>query len=125
MKPTHSRAKGKASFALRLVCAFTVVCAIFAHRAIYASENELPAYTLPDGTTLAHCLGGSDGERQKTLSPIGCEFCRLANAVLLPSPAAVARACLTDSSAVGRKCDELQLDAWFILPGAPPTGPPA
>jgi hypothetical protein len=57
----------------------------FAHRTpVFATDTRSVAYSLPDGSYADLCVAG---QGQKHAGPaLDCEACRLAGAVLLPTP---------------------------------------
>lgn len=71
---------------LRIVCAMVFLSVGFAHRtpAAIAADVQSVVYSLPDGTFADLCIADRG---QKHANPAGdCEACRLAGAVILPSP---------------------------------------
>jgi hypothetical protein len=71
---------------VRITCALALLLVAFAHRpmAFAAVSFDVSAYTLPDGTIPDLCIPGNAGTGE--VHPTGCEFCRLAGAVILPEP---------------------------------------
>ncbi|MBD9650275.1 hypothetical protein JVX98_31830 (plasmid) [Ensifer sp. PDNC004] len=81
-------------WAVRILCALALLLAGFTYKPPMAAASPLPAellseYVLPDGTSPVLCLPSEDGKSSHGShdAGTGCEFCRLASAVLLPSPA--------------------------------------
>jgi hypothetical protein len=116
---------------LHILCALALLCLSFAHtspaveRPIPASE--IAAYTLPDGTIPILCLPGQgDGEKHHTHSfGNGCEACRIASSVLLPTPADVIGQ--TIAVAADKPLPPLRKTAFaqLLRPNASPRAPPA
>ncbi|RKE84949.1 hypothetical protein DFO46_1731 [Rhizobium sp. AG855] len=82
MKPTRKTA----TMILRILCAMVFLSVGFAHRMPTATAREAlsVAYSLPDGTFADLCIAD---DAKKHANPSGdCEACRLAGAILLPSP---------------------------------------
>jgi hypothetical protein len=71
---------------VRITCALALLLVAFAHRpmAFAAEPFDLAAYTLPDGTIPDLCIPVDAGTGE--VHPTGCEFCRLAVAVIMPEP---------------------------------------
>jgi hypothetical protein len=71
---------------VRITCALALLLVAFAHRPIGFAvvPFDVSAYTLPDGTIPDLCVPGNAGKGE--VHPTGCEFCRLAVAVILPEP---------------------------------------
>ncbi|PCI05641.1 MAG: hypothetical protein COB78_03330 [Hyphomicrobiales bacterium] len=105
----------------------SLVLLSFAHRPVaVASQNDMPsvelvAYVLPDGSGLAFCLSGGDGDGGVDRP---CEFCRVAGSIVLPMPSN------------DLEPDGLPVSVAFVVPvkmhkacagfppAAPPRGPP-
>lgn len=71
---------------LRIFCAMVFLSVGFGHRtpAAIAADVQSLAYALPDGSFADLCIAD---QGQKHAKPAGdCEACRLAGAVILPSP---------------------------------------
>ena len=71
---------------MRITCVLALVLVAFAHRpvAFAAVPFDAAAYTLPDGTIPDLCVPGDAGKGE--VHSTGCEFCRMAGAVILPEP---------------------------------------
>jgi len=69
-----------------IACVLALLLVAFAHRpmAFAAVPFDVAAYTLPYGTIPDLCIPGNAGTGE--VHPTGCEFCRLAGAVILPEP---------------------------------------
>jgi hypothetical protein len=75
-----------ATIILRIFCAMVFLSVGFGHRtpAAIAADVQSLAYSLPDGSFADLCIAD---QGQKHAKPAGdCEACRLAGAVILPSP---------------------------------------
>ena len=75
-----------ATMILRIFCAMVFLSVGFGHRtpAAIAADVQSAAYALPDGSFADLCIAD---QGQKHAKPAGdCEACRLAAAVILPSP---------------------------------------
>lgn len=71
---------------LRIFCAMVFLSVGFGHRtpAAIAADVQSLAYSLPDGSFADLCIAD---QGQKHAKPAGdCEACRLAGAIILPSP---------------------------------------
>lgn len=71
--------------ALRILCAVSLLVFGFAHRSAASDATEVALYTLPDGSVPSICLA-SDTDHNHPLYGGACEACRLAAAILLPTP---------------------------------------
>ncbi len=84
----RSLSEGNSRFVtlVRITCALALLLVAFAHRpvAFAAVPFDVSAYTLPDGTIPDLCVPGNSGSGE--VHPTGCEFCRLAVAIILPEP---------------------------------------
>jgi hypothetical protein len=75
-----------ATMILRFICAMVFLSVGFAHRIPVALSADSPAvaYSLPDGSFADLCIAD---QGRKQMNPAGdCEACRLAGAVILPTP---------------------------------------
>ena len=113
---------------IRAVCALSLLLLSFAHRPVVSpspstlSSVELAAYALPDGTGLAFCLSGINGDESGVERP--CEFCRIAGSFILPMPSKnVTPYGLPVPVAFVIPVDMHRACAGFP-PAAPPRGPP-
>lgn len=119
-------------FGVRMLCALALLLVGFAHTppAIAShglSASELAEFVLPDGTLPVLCLSSEDGStKQKDhAGKSGCEACRLAASVLLPSPAdAIGERILR----AGEQIVPVRVEAFYrqlFPPNASPRGPPS
>lgn len=112
---------------LRILCATLLLSLGLAHKPVYAQPQSDPAssvYMLPDGTYATICYDGLQGHHPQKTAVYGCEFCRFADSVLLPDPAADPTPSLSGYR-------DLDMPSWIALrepapawPGAPARGPP-
>lgn len=120
--------KTRMAIVLRIACAALLLSLGLGHKPIAAAPFSDPAsryYQLPDGTFADLCItgAGQDNPEQSWIGR-GCEVCRLAADVLLPSPsddhvpaAAAARATAVALSAP-------RFGEVAARPGSPVRGPP-
>ncbi|QEE47676.1 hypothetical protein FVA81_25070 [Rhizobium sp. WL3] len=75
-----------ATMILRIFCAMVFLSLGFAHRApaAIATDVQSVSYALPDGTFPDLCI--ADQDQKHARPPADCEACRLAGAVILPTP---------------------------------------
>lgn len=111
-----------------IVCAIALMMLSFAHKPppSVPAELQFAAYILPDGKLPTLCINDLGSEKGKDkLADKGCDACRLAAAVLLPEPLAIAK---LDIELVANQTVE---ERSFVLEHAPyppssgPRAPPA
>lgn len=79
----------KAGMVTRILCAFGMFMLGLGHQmpqAADAPDYASAAYALPDGTVASLCVTVVDSDGKTLPMKPGCEVCRLAASVLLPSP---------------------------------------
>ena len=111
--------------ALHILCAVTLLVFGFAHRpAATQTSAVLTLYTLPDGTVPSLCVtGGFDHDHPDFGN--GCEACRLAASILLPTPHdAVSPPLLREVALLGPVITPPETGRPF-QPHAAPRAPPA
>ncbi|MCZ7486221.1 hypothetical protein [Rhizobium rhizogenes] len=117
---------------VRVLCALALLLIGFAHTppAIanhVVSPSELAELVLPDGTIAVLCVPSEDGSTKQTdhASNNGCETCRLAASVVLPSPADAfgERILRADEPIVPVRAEVFYRQ--LFLPNASPRGPPS
>ena len=125
------RARQIEQWALRILCAATLVFVAFAHQAPVAGESgptELAQYVLPDGTLPSLCATVSDksdqGQHDKTHSH-GCEACRIGASTLLPAPMDVAGAPIPFAVAVELPIRAESFPRRLFPPNTGPRAPPS
>lgn len=98
----------------------------FAHRPVInptaASNIDLAAYTLPDGSIPVICLA-DDGKRDHT-SLQGCPDCTIANSIIVPERAEIGAISIIEINFNLGPHRQFALSNTIQLAGAPPTGPP-
>ena len=112
---------------LRILCAALLLSLGLAHKPVIAQPQSDPSsvfYVLPDGTYSSICYDGGQSHQPQKAAGLGCEYCRIAGSVLLPTPAADPAPSLSD-------CCDLDVLKWVAVlgpeparPGAPVRGPP-
>lgn len=111
---------------LRILCAVALLFVGFAHRPASAAAPtalELAQYVLPDGTIQDICLNDMVG-KVKHATPIKCEACRIAGALLMPEPADLDGAVFAYADISALPLVEEALHSRRERPGAPPRAPP-
>ena len=112
--------------ALRILCAMLLVFLGFAHKPITASAFQLPdaaSYSLPDGSIASLCLPGEGGKQDKHVDS-GCEACRLAAGIAMPTPPAEAMEIVRPATAIAFAFAIESVHRLSFPPNAPPRGPP-
>ncbi len=98
----------------------------FAHRPVInptaASNIDLAAYTLPDGSIPVICLA-DDGKRDHT-SLQSCPDCTIANSIIVPERAEIGAISIIEINFNLGPHRQFALSNTIQLAGAPPTGPP-
>ncbi|TLX13375.1 hypothetical protein [Rhizobium sp. MHM7A] len=121
-------------WALRILCALTLVLVGFAHQPPAAAGDLGPAglaqYVLPDGTLPTLCVtvnDTSDQGRQDKIHSHGCEACRISASALMPAPADAAGAPIVFAAAVElpRRAESFRRRPFppNTRPRAPPSDP--
>ena len=92
MQRSSNRTRKALDAVTRFLCVFALLLVSFAHRVPAAAPQpdvDLSAYALPDGTLPVICQSpsGRDDGSGSVIFFSDCEFCRLAGAAILPSPA--------------------------------------
>lgn len=80
---------------VRWLCALSLVLAVFAHRPVLTTDLETDAlpYAWATDDVLPLCLpSASHGSDSQQKASKGCEYCRVAGAVMFPEPIQVADA---------------------------------
>ena len=114
---------------LRIFCAALLLSLGFAHEPLRAEPSADPAssyYLLPDGTFATLCIDDAHhGKPRKSWLGNGCDACRLASGILLPTPAA-------DQAVISGEFGAFRFPARFAFfgaisqrPGSPVRGPPS
>lgn len=114
-------------FGLRLLCVLALVFAGLAHRPAMAAQPmpvDLAAYVLPDGTVPDFCIDDAVHGKKKPAPTRTCEACRIAGAMLLPTPSG-----LYGEPPVLREANSAMPAGDTVVvrrerPGAPPRAPP-
>jgi hypothetical protein len=113
---------------LRILCATLLLSLGLAHKPVYAQpRSDGPAsiaYRLPDGTYASICYDGGRGGRPEKVAAYGCDFCRIADSLLLPDPASELSQSLTGYRDLEVRAWVGALDPAPAWPGAPVRGPP-
>lgn len=112
---------------LRIFCAALLLSLGLAHKPVYAQPQSDPAssfYLLPDGSHATICYGGDEGHHPKKAAAYGCDFCRIADSVLLPAPAGDPAPSLSDYRDLDSPHRVALRDPATVWPGAPARGPP-
>lgn len=114
---------------LRIFCAALLLFIGFAHKPVYASRSADPAstyYLLPDGTFASLCIGNADhGKPAKSWLGGGCDACRLAASVLLPTPSAAHAPVAREYRGIDFPVRAALLGQAVARPGSPVRGPPS
>ena len=115
--------------AVRMLCALALVFVAFAHQPISASpasDIDLAAYTLPDGSVPVLCLDNKvdQGSHKSAWHGNGCEACRLSASVILPVPPMASGLKDEPSSIAYDKARSGPDRAQPLPPSAPPQAPP-
>lgn len=116
---------------VRILCALALLLVGFAHTPpsvarTQLSPSELAELVLPDGSLPVLCLPSQDGKAHNDHDrKSGCEACRLAASVLLPSPAdALGERVLREAD----RFTPTRIEAFYrqlFPPNTSPRGPPA
>lgn len=112
---------------LRILCATLLLSLGLAHKPVYAQPQSDPAssfYMLPDGSYATICYGGDEGHHPQKAAVYGCDFCRIADSVLLPTPADQPSPSLDIYRDLATALWVASLDPAPAWPGAPVRGPP-
>jgi hypothetical protein len=114
---------------LRILCAALLLSLGFAHKPLYAQPSADPVssyYVLPDGSFAGLCIDSADrGKPEKSWFGGGCDVCRLASSILLPTPPADHAALMHDHGVIDFLVREVVLDRAIERPGSPVRGPPS
>jgi len=114
---------------LRIFCAVLLLSLGFSHKPLYAQPSTDPAgsyYVLPDGTFAGLCIGNADrGKPEKSWFGGGCDVCRLASSVLLPTLAADHAALLRGDRGIDFPVRAAFPGRAIERPGSPVRGPPS
>ncbi|MEW9616138.1 hypothetical protein AB3G45_20180 [Shinella sp. S4-D37] len=112
---------------LRILCAVALLFVGFAHRPASATAPtalELTQYVLPDGTLPDICLNDMVDGKTKHVTPVKCEACRIAGAMLMSAPADLDGAVIAFRRFAALPLVEEALRPRRERPGAPPRAPP-
>ena len=116
------------AIALRIFCAALLLSLGFAHQPLHAQPFADPAssyYLLPDGTFAGLCIDNADhGKPRKSWQGSGCDACRLAASVLLPTPSAGSALVPRGYLAIGPPARTALLNRTIPRQGSPVRGPP-
>lgn len=116
--------------ALHILCAVTLLAFGFAHRppATQIDAMQLAPYALPDGTVPSICLAGGTDYPHPFFGG-GCEACRMAASILLPTPCgSVGQPLLREVATLGPAITPPEIRRMLqphATPRAPPTSPVA
>jgi hypothetical protein len=106
----------------RFACALALMLVVLAQRPAAVQAVDLSAFALPDGSVPSICVLGDTGKAGDA-ADAGCEFCRLASAILLPAPPEIAW--LSPSGRQSRIALHIAARvAPFDLGSRSPRGPP-
>ncbi len=116
---------------VRILCALALLCVGFAHKVPVVdaalSTSEIASYTLPDGTLPELCLPGQGDDDKHSDHDLrtGCEACRIAASIVVPTPAdSIGQAVVVGAEVLL----PMRREAFYrqlFPPNATPRGPPA
>lgn len=106
---------------LHFACVMALVMISFAHKPLsyYPVEAQIPNYQLPDGSFASIC-SDNNATKPNRAKDFGCEACRLANGVPVPTPPSLGGIALTFSQDV-RVFERRQL---LVVARYPPSSGP-
>jgi hypothetical protein len=115
--------------AVRMLCALALVFVAFAHQPISASpasDIDLAAYTLPDGSVPVLCLDNKvdQGSHKSAWHGNGCEACRLSASIILPVPPMASGLKIAPVQSLAIKQEAVRIARSLFPPSAPPQAPP-
>lgn len=120
-------ARRKICNVLSIISIFAMIWISLAHRpvitSVTATNIDLAAYTLPDGSTPIICFGGEGDGKNTSLQ--GCPDCTIAGAVIIPERSLVFTTALNEINFFVAPPRTFALPNTISLAGAPPTGPPS
>jgi hypothetical protein len=111
---------------LRILCAMLLVSAGLAHQPVAAKPlqtQNLAVYVLPDGSVADLCVPGDDSRPGKVMWH-GCEACRIASGILVPTPPVEVLEIERQEIASGFTALESLERTVSVRHGASPRGPP-
>lgn len=117
---------------VRIFCAIALLCVGFAHKPPLISTTslspaELASLVLPDGSLPDLCLPGHEDDGSGLphgLTGSGCEACRLASTIFMPSPPVSAGEPMALVIAVLEPPRSLVIFDRHFTPNASPRAPP-
>lgn len=117
---------------VRILCALALLLVGFAHTPpaiaqYFLSPSELAEFVLPDGTLPVLCLPSEDSTSKQAdhVGKAGCEACRLAASVLLPSPSDTVGERILRAA---ERVEPVRIEALYrqlFPPNTSPRGPPS
>lgn len=112
--------------ALRIISVFALVMIGFAHKPVFAYPTDAASsqYQLPDGTYASLCIDDHHNN-QNAGKDLGCEACRLAGGVVLPTPVDQHGVALILSEEVKVFERRQRLSRSLYPPSSGPRAPPA
>lgn len=118
---------------LHALCMLALIAVGFAHKApslshAHLTPTEIVAYTLPDGSLPVLCIAdqatSDHGQDHQHKANGGCEACRIAASVLLPTPAdTVGLVARLERKQAYQRIDE-PVFARIFSPNTSPRAPP-